>query len=394
MARTRFYSPMRFPVRITVFFLTAFLFAAPARAVLPDHTAAKQAIMLDMETGQILFEKNADERMPTSSMSKTMTLYMVFEALEDGRIRLDTEFPVSEKAWRKGGSKMFVEEGKKVAVEDLIRGVAIQSGNDATIVLAEGLAGSEDAFAEVLTQKAHAMGMENSNFVNASGWPDPEHYSTARDLATLAVRLIRDFPDYYPYFSEKEYTFNNIPQANRNPLLYRNIGADGVKTGHTEDGGYGLIASGTRDGRRVVLVLNGMKDAKERAQEGARLLEWGLRGFENRTLLKAGETVTEAPVVLGREDTVPLIVDKRLRVTLPKTARNDLVVKATWTGPLKAPIRRGQALGTLHIATPRSGTFEVPLKAGTDVEKVGIFSGIPARLKLYATGAIPPFSVP
>lgn len=385
---------MRFPVRITVFFLTAFLFAAPARAVLPDHTAAKQAIMLDMETGQILFEKNADERMPTSSMSKTMTLYMVFEALEDGRIRLDTEFPVSEKAWRKGGSKMFVEEGKKVAVEDLIRGVAIQSGNDATIVLAEGLAGSEDAFAEVLTQKAHAMGMENSNFVNASGWPDPEHYSTARDLATLAVRLIRDFPDYYPYFSEKEYTFNNIPQANRNPLLYRNIGADGVKTGHTEDGGYGLIASGTRDGRRVVLVLNGMKDAKERAQEGARLLEWGLRGFENRTLLKAGETVTEAPVVLGREDTVPLIVDKRLRVTLPKTARNDLVVKATWTGPLKAPIRRGQALGTLHIATPRSGTFEVPLKAGTDVEKVGIFSGIPARLKLYATGAIPPFSVP
>jgi serine-type D-Ala-D-Ala carboxypeptidase (penicillin-binding protein 5/6) len=235
------------------------LFAAPAMAqVAPMETVAREAYIIDAETGQVLFEKNADQKMPTSSMSKTMTMYMVFEALKNGKLTLDQELPVSETAWRMQGSKMFVPLGQMVKVEDLIRGVIVQSGNDATIVLAEGLAGSEGEFAAAMNRKAKELGMINSNFMNASGWPDENHYSTCHDLAILAIALIRDFPDYYKYYAEKEFTYNNIKQGNRNPLLYKNIGADGIKTGHTESAGYGLMASGVRDGRRVVMVLNGM----------------------------------------------------------------------------------------------------------------------------------------
>ncbi|HOO82296.1 MAG TPA: D-alanyl-D-alanine carboxypeptidase family protein, partial [Alphaproteobacteria bacterium] len=198
------------------------------------ETKAKQAIVVDYETGTVLLSKNMDEQMPTSSMSKVMTMYAVFDSIKNGQISLNDTLPVSEKAWRMGGSKMFVEVDKRVKVEDLIRGVIVQSGNDATVVLAEGLAGSENAFANMINDKATGLGMKNSHFVNASGWPDPEHYSTARDLATLGRAIIHDFPDYYKYYMEKEFTYNNIKQTNRNPLLYRNIGADGIKTGHTE----------------------------------------------------------------------------------------------------------------------------------------------------------------
>jgi D-alanyl-D-alanine carboxypeptidase (penicillin-binding protein 5/6) len=302
---------------ISVFCLFA---AADARAYTVD-TLAKEAFIIDAGTGQVLFEKNADEKTPTSSMSKTMTIYMVFEALRDGRLKLDTELPVSEKAWRMEGSKMFVEVGKTVRVEDLIRGVIVQSGNDATVVLAEGLAGTEDSFASAITAKAHEMGMSNTNFANASGWPDPNHYSTARDLATLAMHLIRDFPEDYKYFGETEFEWNNIKQPNRNPLLYKNIGADGLKTGHTEAAGYGLMGSGARDGRRVVMVLNGMSSMTERAEESARLLDWALRDFENITFFKAGESVEDAVVVMGEAKAVPLVLDEDLTVTIPNTIR-------------------------------------------------------------------------
>ena len=369
--------------------ITLFLIVpGAARADEFNNTVAKQAIIVDYDTGMVLFEKNADERMPTSSMSKVLTMYVVSEALKNGEISLDTKLPVSEKAWRKGGSKMFVEVGSKVRVEDLIQGVVVQSGNDATIVLAEGLAGSEEAFTEELNRTAQRLGMKDSHFANASGWPDPDHYSTARDLATLATATIRDHPKYYHYYGEPEFTYNNIRQPNRNPLLYRNIGADGIKTGHTEIGGYGLMGSGTRDGRRVIMVLNGMDSDKTRAQEGARLLEWGLRAFENVKLFSAGETVDSAPVVMGTAAEVPLTIDQDLTVTVPVSVKNDLKVEAVYQGPLLAPVKKGQKVGVLKIDVPRLKSFEVPLYAAADVNSLGFFAGAIAKAKLFMKGEI------
>ena len=340
--------------------------------------------MIDFETGMVLFEKNADQKMPTSSMSKVMTAYLVFEALKDGRIKLDDKFTVSEKAWRKGGSKMFVDVNKKIAVEDLLRGVIVQSGNDATIVLAEGLAGTEDEFARALTKKAGEIGMNNSHFTNASGWPDPNHYSTARDLATLSYNLIKNFPEYYSYYAEKEFTYNNIKQANRNPLLYRDMGADGIKTGHTDIGGYGLIGSGVYNGRRVILVVNGLKDEKARAQESAKLLERGLRGFENHKLFAAGESVEKAAVLMGQSDSVGMVVEDDVVVTLPIISYNDLKVEVQYHAPLIAPIKKGQEIGVLTMHIPGGGAvIKLPLLAAQNVEALGFFAKTMAKAKFY-----------
>ena len=347
------------------------------------ETTAKQAIVVDYDTGAVLFERNADEKMPTSSMSKVMTMYAVFDALKNEAIKLDDKLLVSEKAWRKGGSKMFVEVDKKIPVEDLIRGVIVQSGNDATIVLAEGLAGTEDTFAERLTEKAHEIGMTNSNFKNASGWPDPEHYSTARDLATLADSLIRNFPEYYSYYAEQEFTYNNIKQRNRNPLLYRNIGADGVKTGHTEAGGYGLIGSGKQGERRVILVVNGLKDEKARAQESAKLLDWGLNRFTNHVMFTADETVETARVVMGKQENVSATTGKDLLVTVPKIAMKDIKVTANFSEPLLAPIKKDAEIGTLRIEIPNMNAIEHPLYAAETVESLGFFSAGLAKAKLF-----------
>lgn len=378
----------RFFSVLTLVTVLACLMTHGALAADTNYTSAEQAIMLDYDTGMVLFEKRADEKMPTSSMSKVMTMYLVFEALRNGKLSMDTKLKVSEKAWRKQGSKMFVEVDDRVKVEDLIRGVIIQSGNDATIVLAEGLAGSEKAFAEALTAKAKEIGMANSQFKNASGWPDPEHYSTARDLATLAVRLIADFPEYYDFYAEEEFTYNNIRQQNRNPLLYRDIGADGIKTGHTEAGGFGLMASGTRNGRRVILVVNGLEDEKARAQEGARLLEWGLKGFENHALLAKGDVVAEANVAMGQEKTVPLIVDQDFTATIPVNVKNDLKVEVVYDGPVIAPVRKGDEIGTLRITVPRVGSHELPLYAGEDVNGLGFFARTMMKAKHFFGGAI------
>lgn len=356
------------------------VFAAPGTPA--QKTSAKQAYIMDFETGLPLFVKNENEKMPTSSMSKAMTLYMVFDALDKGRISLEDKFTISEKAWRKGGSKMFVEVGKKATVEDLIRGVSVQSGNDATIVLAEGLAGDEAMFAQSMTLKAAELGMKNSNFMNASGWPDPDHYSTAKDLTMLGKHIVADFPDYYSYFSETEFTYSNITQKNRNPLLYRNIGADGIKTGHTEDGGYGLIGSGEFEGRRVVMVLNGLESEKDRAQESARLLAWALKAFKNTTLFREGETVEYAPVVMGKKEQVPLVTDHDVTITYPVTVRNDLSVKAVFDGPLAAPVAKGDRVGTLYIDIPRVKAVEVPLYAGEDVAPLGFVAATFAKAKL------------
>lgn len=378
---------MRFVALFSVFVM---LSLSPVVAQGAVETAAKQAIIVDYDTGTVLMAKNADARMPTSSMSKVMTMYMVFDALKAGTVQMDDTFLVSEKAWRKGGSKMFVEVNKRVAVEDLIRGVIVQSGNDATIVLAEGLSGTEDAFAHAMTAKAKELGMENSNFANASGWPDPLHYSTARDLATLGMHIIKDFPEYYSIYSEKEFTYNKISQKNRNPLLYRNMGADGIKTGHTEAGGYGLIGSGVNpEGRRVVLVVNGLDSEAERAQESARLLEWALQGFANKTAFTAGQNVAEAAVVYGKKDRVPMQIQEDVILTLPKVSSTDLKVEAVYKGPLVAPIFKGDQVGTLYVSVPgRKQVQEIPLVAAQDVKAQGFFAKTIAKAKQYFAGAV------
>lgn len=368
-------------------FFALLLIASPALAqVVPLETVAQQAYIVDAETGQVLFDKNGDQRMPTSSMSKTMTMYMVFDALKSGKLTLEQELPVSEKAWRIQGSKMFVPINSMVKVEDLVRGVIIQSGNDATIVLAEGLAGSEESFAEAMNQKAAQLGMKNSHFMNASGWPDDNHYSTCHDLTTLAQALIHDFPEYYSYYSEKDFTYNNIKQGNRNPLLYKNIGADGIKTGHTEGAGYGLMASAVRDGRRVIMVLNGMASMDERAQESTRLMEWALANFTNRNILNAGMQVAEAPVVMGVERAVPLIVDKDLKLTVPRLGGPAVRAQAIFKAPLEAPIAKGQEIGTLRVEIANMPPVELPVLAAKDVPRKNFFPALLEKLERVIFG--------
>ncbi len=330
---------------------------------------------MDYDTGRVLLEKNADEKMPTSSMSKVMTMYIVFDMIKNGKLSMDQELPVSEKAWRMQGSKMFVELGKSIKVSDLIPGVIVQSGNDATIVLAEGVAGSEEDFAEMMNKKAEELGMVNSHFMNASGWPDPEHYSTARDLATLCKAMIRDFPEEFKYYSQIDYTYHGIKQGNRNPLLYKNMGADGMKTGHTEEGGYGLIGTSKHNGRRTIIVMNGLTSMNERANEGAKLLDWGMKNFENKTLFKAGQQVDKANVVLGEQENVPLVVKDDLFMTIPKTAVNNYKVTVSYKEPLEAPVKLGQQIGTLNIEIPQGDKLSTPLYAGKEVKRLGFFSG-------------------
>ncbi|GAB4361456.1 MAG: D-alanyl-D-alanine carboxypeptidase family protein [Kiloniellaceae bacterium] len=375
--------------------LTSFLFALGLAAGLPGsawaitaiETQAAQAFLMDFDTGAVLLDKNADQLMPPSSMSKLMTAYMVFDRIDDGRLSLDDKLTVSEKAWRKGGSKMFVEVGNQVRVEDLLRGVIVQSGNDACIVLAEGLAGSEEAFAEQMTARAREMGMEKSTFRNSTGWPDPEHLMTARELAILAKRIILDHPQHYHYYAEKEFTWNGIRQGNRNPLLYRNIGADGLKTGHTEDAGYGLTASAVQNGRRLILVVNGLPSMQARADESDRLMSWGFREFDNYALFKAGDVVDEAPVWLGAEETVPLVIAEDLKVTLPRADRNGMQVAVVYDAPIPAPVPAGQEIAKLRVTWPGGVPLEVPLQAGTAVEQLGAFGRIAASVKFLLLGA-------
>lgn len=380
---------MVFPRHIRFFFLMIVLVGAglPHTVLaMPMHTSAKQAVIIDMGTGMTLLDKNADERMPTSSMSKVMTAYMVFEALKEGRITMNTMFPVSERAWQKGGSKMFVEVGSKVSVENLLKGVIVQSGNDATIVLAEGLAGDEDQFAAAMTARAHELGMKNSQFRNASGWPDPDHYSTARDLATLAQRIIVDHPHYYSFYSLKEFEYNGIKQPNRNPLLYKNMGVDGIKTGHTEVGGYGLMASGEMNGRRVVMVVNGLESMKDRADESARLMGWALNQFENIDLIKQGTSVVSVKTAFAAKESVTLTVNRDVRLTVPKFGKDKVTIETIYNEPVKAPVKQGDKLGEMVVSVPDMGKFTVDLVAAEDLDKAGFFGRIIHNIKYFLIG--------
>ncbi|MBP02125.1 MAG: D-alanyl-D-alanine carboxypeptidase [Rhodospirillaceae bacterium] len=362
-----------------VIFLISF---AEARAL---EISAREYILIDMQTWTVLAEKNSDKKMPPSSMSKLMTAYMVFEAIHFGEISLDDEFLVSDNAWRRGGaasggSTMFLEPGKRVRVEDLLRGIIVQSGNDACIVVAENMSGSENLFAIEMNEKALKLGLKNSNFANSTGLPDPEHYTTPEDLALLARHIIMDFPEYYSLYSETEFTFNEIKQANRNPLLYIPGASDGLKTGYTKAAGYGLTASASRGDRRLILVANGMESTTKRKQETARLMDWGFRNFINKTLFRAGEVVEYGEVWLGTETRVPLVIDQDIVVAIPRQAWRSLEVKAVYEGPIAAPISEGATIAKLIIDGEKMEPIEYPLQAGHEVYKLGFFSRIVAAV--------------
>lgn len=357
-----------------------------SRGAVAIETDARQAIVVEFDTGAILYQKDADTIMYPASMTKMMTAYMLFERLKNGSLSLEDTFRVSEKAWRKGGSKMFVKVGDRVSVEDLIRGIVVQSGNDATIVVAEGIGGSEGAFAELMTEKARAIGMSNSTFRNASGWPDPDHVTTARDLATLAERTIRDFPDFFHYYSEKSFTYNKIKQDNRNPLLYKNMGADGLKTGHTEASGYGLTASAKRNERRLIVVANGFNSVKARAAGSERLIDWGFRTWNNYALFKGGEKLADAPVWLGEAESVPVHIKDDLVITIPRKSRPKMKVAVSYEEPIPAPIKAGSRVATLVISAPDTETLEVPLYAGADVPQLGPVGRLGEALRYLVWG--------
>jgi serine-type D-Ala-D-Ala carboxypeptidase (penicillin-binding protein 5/6) len=340
------------------------------------ETQAKHAFILEADTGAVLLDKGADERIPPASMSKIMTAYVVFGMLKEGRAQLTDELPVSERAWRLQGSKMFVPIGGHISIDDLLKGVIIQSGNDACLVLAEGLAGSEEAFVELMNKKAQEIGLKDSHFANVSGLPDPDHWMTARDLATLAIHTIKDFPEYYHYYSEMDYEFNNIKQGNRNPLLYKTAGADGLKTGHTEEAGFSLTASVARNDRRIILVLNGLPTMKARAQESERLIDWAFREFSDYRLFAAGDKVEDGEVWLGGEAKVPLTVAKDFVVTLPRKSRKDMKVTIDYDRPIPAPVKQGDTVGKVVMTAPDVPAAEAPLIAAASVDRMNAFGRI------------------
>tara|TARA_B000000565_G_scaffold103496_1_gene77344 strand:- start:20294 stop:21535 length:1242 start_codon:yes stop_codon:yes gene_type:complete len=353
----------------------------------PLLQGAEQIFLVVPETGRVLLSKNGDKQMPPSSMTKIATLMMVFEQLQNGQLSLDDTFNVSVNAWKKQGSRMFLEPNTNVKVEDLIRGIVVQSGNDATTVIAEGIAGDEGQFAMQMTERLKELGLKNTNFVNASGLPDANHFSTAQDLALLGMQIIRLYPQYYHYFAEKSFKYNNIHQANRNQFLFRSqLPVDGIKTGNTDAAGFGIVASAIQDGMRLILVLNGCKSEKERLQTGEKILKWAFREYKNYTLFEAGHVLGEARVWLGAQKKVTLMVPERVRLTLSQKERKRLKVTYTYNDPIEAPIKQGQRVGVLTVET-LDRTWRYPIVAAEAVHEVGFFGRALSALYYIIWGA-------
>ncbi len=355
------------------------------------ETPAKNVIIMDFETRQYIYTKDHQKMIPPASMSKLMTIYMIFEKLKDGSLSLDDTFTVSENAWRKGGaasgsSTMFLKIGEKVTVRDIIQGIIIQSGNDACIVAAENLSGSEEDFAAEMQKKARQIGLKHSSFANATGWPHPDQLMSVEDLAKLARAIIYQFPEYYHIFSEHTFTHNNIKQGNRNPLLYSMQHADGLKTGHTEEAGFCLVASAKKDNRRLISVMAGLKSNKERSEEAEKLMSWGFREFSNYTMLKAGQVIATVPVWQGNENNINLIIEKNVRRTLKKSSISKIKMTAIYDKPITAPIKKGDQLGVVKIDIPGQQDLEIPLIADRDVKKLGIFGRIQSNLRYLLLG--------
>ena len=379
---------------IRVVFAVAFIGMAWHATAAEILTPAKQAYITDFESGKVLFAKDAEVPMKPASMAKIMTVFIVFQRVADGSLQLDDKFLVSEKAWRKGGSRSFVEVGSRVSVSDLLHGVIVQSGNDAAIVLAEGIAGTEQAFAEEMNFWAEKLGMKQTNFRNATGWPDPDLQTSAKDLNILTTELIKRFPvdsypDLYPIFAKREFTYNKISQPNRNPLVYGTKGADGLKTGHTEESGYGLVGSAVRDGQRVVMVLNGMDSMKQRSTESRRLIDLIFREYKSYEFFKQGQPVDQANVWLGTAPQVDLVLDAPLKMVLSRKDRQAMEISLQWLDPVPAPIRAGEQIGTLVVTLPDEVT-KMPLRAAQNVDTLGLFNRIGAAVKYLIFGASMP----
>ena len=368
-------------------FSTLLLFAWSS-AVQGFSTTARTAFVIDNTTGDVLLSKDIDRPIPPASMSKLMTLFMVFESLEEGRIKMDDTFRVSRKAWKKGGSKMFVREGANVTIENLIKGVIIQSGNDACIVLAEGIAGTEENFAELMTIRAKEIGLTNSNFKNSTGWPDPEHYMTSKDIVTLANKIREKYPYYYKIFDDLEFTWDGISQKNRNPLLSMNLGADGLKTGYTEEAGYGLIASAKQNGRRITFVITGLKSIGQRAREAKGITTWAFKKFKLKTFFKKSSTILEAPVWRGEKETVKITASNDVQILLANDLKEKVKMHVVLKEPLIAPLKKGQKIkGHLVLeTTPLIKTsiekkqIFFPIEVSEDLDRGGLANKITTNL--------------
>ncbi|WP_295079638.1 D-alanyl-D-alanine carboxypeptidase family protein [Tabrizicola sp.] len=372
-------------LRPVLILLALALAALPARAF---ETAASAAWVYDMTTGTVLMDKNADEPLPPASMSKLMTINMLFEALKDGRVTMETEFAVSSNATAMEGSTMFLQESDRPTVRELIHGMIINSGNDACVVVAEGLAGTEAAFSAQMTERGKALGMTQSVFANSSGWPDPVHRMSMRDLGILSQHLIQDFPEYYPIFAETEFNYKDRAPANarnRNPLLELGVGADGLKTGHTSEAGYGLAGSAKQGDRRVIFVITGLATDQARAEEAERIVSWAFRQFSEKTVAKAGTRVAEAEVHMGAADTVGLVPAEDISLLVPALVQDNVTAEVVYNGPLLAPVTKGTPVAELIVHAPDLPDRRVPLVAETDVGTAGFIKRLStAAGTLYA----------
>ena len=348
----------------------------PSFAQAPLETAAEYAVIMDYRTGEVLFDKNGRVQTAPASMSKLMTVAIVFERLKNGSLSLTDEFDVSAKAWRMGGSKMWVRVDTQIPLIDILRGVIIQSGNDACIVIAENLAGSEEAFADLMTQKAREWGMVDSTFANATGWPDPDHKMSMRDLATLTRKIIGEYGAYYALFAEREFTWEKIRQPNRNPLLESFNGADGLKTGHTEESGYGLVGSAVRDGERRIIVVNGLTSEKERITETTRLMRIAFDDFATKSFFQPGDIVAEAEVFKGKASKVPLLTRESVDLIMHRLSLSGAKATVVYEGPIAAPIRENQQIGYLRVEVEGGTSREYPLYAGRAVGEMSVFGKI------------------
>lgn len=381
--------------RLTAMASLMLALAAPALAF---DTPARTAILMDYETGAILYDKDANLRIPPASMTKLVLADVIFSKLKSGEITMDTKYRVSEKAWKMGGSKMFVQLGTEVRVEDLLRGIIIQSGNDACIVMAEGIAGSEEGMVALMNARARELGMNDSLFQNVTGWPAENHYMSAKDLATVTRHIIKEYPDHFHFYSEKEFTWSfiepsgaqkTIKQGNRNPLLYATPPGDGMKTGHTEEAGYCLTGTEQRGDQRMIMVVTGLESEKQRAEESVRFMEAAFKEFRRYDILKAGDPLTEAEVWNGEYERVGLTVAEPLRLYLTPEARQGLKVSYSYTAPLKAPVEQGQAVGSIKVELPGEEPRLVPLVTAATVPEAGIFGRIANALSLEIFGYEP-----
>lgn len=370
--------------------------APPAKASSDVPTVAEYVFVTDFNSGRVLMAKQQDLPMKPASMAKIMTTYVVFDRIAEGSLALSDQFVVSEKAWKMGGSRSFLQAGRSYSLDELLHGVIVQSGNDAAVVIAEGISGGEENFVAEMNMTATKLGMKNTRFTNATGWPHPDLTTTAEDLGILATALIRDFPvetypDLYPIFGKKTYTLNKIKQGNRNPLLYgksaANSGVDGLKTGYTSESGYGLVASAERDGQRVIMVLNGMASKKERSSESRRLMDFIFREYRNYNFFASGEVIDQAEVWLGEARHVSLVLEEGVSKVLSRSERAKTELSVSWSGPVPAPISKGQKIGELILKTDGQITDRLPLLAAEDVRQLGMLDRIGEALKYLIFGA-------